>query len=206
MAKKAVSSEMAERIFELRQEVDGWGDPVWGCGELAQQFGVSESTIWRVLAKRAAYAGRDLRMEKKKMEAQWEALGKDAFRAEGREIPELDAQAAASEEKFRKMLAGEVEIKRLPSHAITPQSVRDRAAAYLDPKVELAPARASGRVIPLSPLEGGDGGADETQGEGLKALGERTLADDKARGAGAGGNNASGLCGDNANELLKELS
>jgi len=38
-----------------------------------------------------------------------------------------------------------------------------------------------GRVIPVSPLDGGDGGVDETGGIGIAAL-ERTLADDKAAG------------------------
>jgi len=49
---------------------------------------------------------------------------------------------------------------------------------------------AKARVIPPSPLDGGEGGVDETQGVGMKALGD----------------NLSALSGHNANELLKELS
>ena len=165
----------ASKVAEIRQL---YGKGAVTQGQLSRDYGVSVVQIGRIVRGEV-----------------WQGLG--PVQAGARELEESAQRMMELQDKLNR---GEVERKRveaekkLPSHDLTPQSVRDRAAAYLDPQVALerpaGTAKASGRVIPLSPLEGGDGGADETQGEGLKKL----------------VNNASGLCGDNANELLKELS
>jgi len=196
MGKKAISPEMAVRIYELREVLDEWGDHKWSCGAIAKQLGVSESTIWRVVAKRAAYVGRNAVMEKRQAEAQWKALEQEAFGQV--EAPELDAAARASEEKMLRMLQGKEE--SWTEKQMSPET-KARLALFRDVVPERPREAAKARVIPPSPLDGGEGGEDETQGVGMKALGERALANDKARE-----DNASALSGNNANELLKELS
>jgi len=207
MGKKAISPEMAARVFALREEKDGWGDFVWSCSAIAKELGVSESTIWRVVAKRAAYTGKNVVMEKKQMDAQWRALETEAF-AQVADDPALEEAARKSEAKMLEMLAGK---KPTWGDGQLSEAARGRLRLFTEvpqmPEVERPTARQ--RVMPPSPLDGGDGGADETQGVGVAAL-ERTLADGKAAPVAALGTakarelgvNPSGLLDHNANGLF----
>lgn len=156
---KVLTPGQVEQIFRLREELDEWGEPKWSGAYIAEQMGVSESTVWRVLTRRAAYgvkkAGRQA-AEK----AQWSALLNDSFELEGKAAPAGLAQAAKeSEQRFMQQLA------------------RERAARYgarvAVPEVlvqELPPVRKA----PLSPMEGGeypgDEGMDEPPPSGLTRL------------------------------------
>lgn len=142
MAKKAVSPEMAARVFALREEVDGWGDHVHSCDSIAQMLGVSESTIWRVVAKKSAYAGRNVVTEKKQLDAQWKALEAEAFGDVKDDA--LDAAAKASEEKLMKALEGKKEL------SWTEQQLSAEALERRRLFTEVPVAR---RVMPPSPLD-----------------------------------------------------
>lgn len=106
MGKKAITPAMAARIVELRLEKDGWGEQKWSCAAIAAQLGVSESTVWRVDSRRAAYAGKNPVLEAKRAEAQWAALEADAFRAGGQSAPPEEAAVTASLAKLQGMLGG----------------------------------------------------------------------------------------------------
>ena len=56
MSKKLLTAEQAEMVHKLREKVDSWGDPVYTGREIAEEMGVSEATIWRVLNRQAGYA------------------------------------------------------------------------------------------------------------------------------------------------------
>lgn len=113
---KALNPAQVAQIFRLREEKDDWGDPKWSGAYIAEQLGVSESTVWRVLTKRAAYTvkkGGRIAAE----EARWNALQHDSFEMEKQEItPELKAAAMESQERFLAMLARERELA-----AVTPE-------------------------------------------------------------------------------------
>ena len=124
-------------------------------------------------------------MEKRQAEAQWKALEQEAFGQV--EAPELDAAARASEEKMLRMLQGKEE--SWTEKQMSPET-KARLALFRDVAPERPREAAKARAIPPSPLDGGEGGEDETGGTGVKMLGD----------------NLSALSGHNANELLKELS
>ena len=121
---KALGPEQVEMIWKLRDEKDGWGDPKWSGAYIAEQLGVSESTIWRVLTKRAAYAVKgvrklaDARVEKR-VDAQFNALLSDSFDVAGRDSGALEAAAQAS---LVRMLAQETKRKALDA-LITPETL-----------------------------------------------------------------------------------
>ena len=56
MSKKILTPAAAGEIRRLRDEVDEWGEPCWSGAQIADKLGVSESTVWRVIRKQAAYA------------------------------------------------------------------------------------------------------------------------------------------------------
>jgi hypothetical protein len=167
---KVLTPGQVEQIFRLREELDEWGEPKWSGAYIAEQMGVSESTVWRVLTRRAAYgvkkAGRQA-AEK----AQWSALLNDSFELEGKAAPAGLAQAAKeSERRFMQQLERERALVLSPEAA-------ERAARYgarvAVPEVlvqELPPVRKA----PLSPMEGGeypgDEGVDEPPPSGLTRL------------------------------------
>jgi hypothetical protein len=127
---------------------------------------------------------------------------------------EMDRRARESEAKMVKMMELQAASMEMADRAVkdlswTEQQLSPEAKARLSlfrdvapvPEVERPSGTAKARVMPLSPLDGGDGGMDETGGSGVALL-ERTLADGKARGV----DNASALSQHNAMELLKELT
>ena len=157
--------------------------------QLAEAYGIGVETVRKIL-RRDTW--------------QWvtDALGEN----------ELDMRARESEARMAKLLelqaqsveTVETTVRELSwtEKSMSPEA-RARLALFRDEPVGRTPVQPQTRtrVIPPSPLDGGEGGEDETQGVGMKALGERALANDKARE-----DNASALSGHNANELLKELS
>ena len=56
MVKRVLTQMQAGEIRRMRLELNDWGDPKWTGAEIAAAIGVSESTVWRVLNKQAAYA------------------------------------------------------------------------------------------------------------------------------------------------------
>jgi len=53
--KRVMTQFTAGEVRRMRAEVNEWGEPKWTGVEIAVALGVSESTIWRVLNKQAAY-------------------------------------------------------------------------------------------------------------------------------------------------------
>lgn len=159
----------ASKVAEIRQL---YGKGAVTQGQLSRDYGVSVVQIGRIVRGEV-----------------WQGLG--PVQAGAKELEESAQRMLELQERLDR---GEVERnkveaeRKLPSHDLTPQSVRDKAAMYLDPRAALGTAKANERVIPLSPLEGGDGGEDETRGEGLRALVD----------------NASGLLCNNALDDLKQ--
>lgn len=95
---KALTPTAVVEIHRLREELDDWGEPKYSGAYIAEQLGVSEATIWRVLKKRAAYAtnkksnGQDI--------ARFDAMVRDTLGAAEQERPDLDAAAIASQAKL----------------------------------------------------------------------------------------------------------
>lgn len=56
MSRRILTQMQAGEIRRMRAELDDWGAPKWTGTEIAVHVGVSESTVWRVLNKQAAYA------------------------------------------------------------------------------------------------------------------------------------------------------
>lgn len=56
MTKRVLTQMQAGEIRRLRLERNDWGEPLYTGAEIAAAVGVSESTVWRVLNKQAAYA------------------------------------------------------------------------------------------------------------------------------------------------------
>lgn len=56
MVKRVLTQWQAGEIRRLRLEKNEWGDAKWTGMEIAVSLGISESTVWRVLNKQAAYA------------------------------------------------------------------------------------------------------------------------------------------------------
>lgn len=56
MTKRVLTQMQAGEIRRLRAEMNDWGEPRYTGAEIAAAVGVSESTVWRVLNKQAAYA------------------------------------------------------------------------------------------------------------------------------------------------------
>ena len=144
-------------------------------GQLSRDYGVSVVQIGRIVRGEV-----------------WQGLGPVAAGAR-----ELEASAEAMLELQRKIdregLVTKLAEAKGPTWAeqqLTPEA-RARLSLFRDvaPQVERPLGTTKARVIPPSPMDGGDGGIDETQGVGLAKLVD----------------NASGLCGHNANEYLKEL-
>jgi len=108
---KALKPEQVEQIHLLRDEVDGWGDPVHSAEWIGQQMGVSESTVWRVLKGRSAYAkgvkGRRLEI------ASVGLMERDGLNVLARATPELEAAAEASAKKVLASLERQAVTKEL---------------------------------------------------------------------------------------------
>lgn len=108
---KALKPEQVEQIHLLRDIVDGWGDPVHSAEWIAQQMEVSESTVWRVLKGRSAYAkgvkGRRLD------NASLGLMERDGLKALGQTSPELEAAAEASAKKVMAALERQATTKEL---------------------------------------------------------------------------------------------
>jgi IS30 family transposase len=115
VSKKIVTPELAGEISRLREEVDGWGDKKWSCAAIAEKLGLSESTVWRVDTRRAAYAGKNRVGDAKRAEARWAALLDGTLPLETTSVD--DAAVAASLAK----LTGMLEQKSEPSKFITPE-------------------------------------------------------------------------------------
>lgn len=56
MTRRVLTQFAAGEIRRLRAEMNDWGEPKWTGLEIATATNVSESTVWRVLGKQAAYA------------------------------------------------------------------------------------------------------------------------------------------------------
>ena len=56
MTKRVLTQMQCGDIRRLRAEVDDWGQPKWTGLQIAAKVGCSESTVWRVIGKQAAYA------------------------------------------------------------------------------------------------------------------------------------------------------
>ena len=56
MSRKALTPAAAGEIRRLYDEKDEWGEPRYSGAWIADQLGVSESTVWRVIRRQAAYA------------------------------------------------------------------------------------------------------------------------------------------------------
>jgi len=191
MVRRVMTQFTAGEVRRLRAEVDDWGDPKWTGTEIAVALGVSESTVWRVLNKQAAYEKMG-KVDKGGLSMEMAAAALAISPSTG-----MDEAARASEEKMKAWLEkGMVKEEAAPTREeswtekqMSPET-KARLALFRDVVPERPREAARARVIPPSPLDGGEGGEDETQGVGMKALGD----------------NLSALSGNNANELLKELS
>jgi hypothetical protein len=107
MAKKVLTPEAAGHIRRMREQVDGWGDPLHSAQAIALELGVSESTVWRVIKQTAAYSGRAAVVTGRA--AMLQALETVAKNAE----PTEEA-IAASQERFLALLQKETKEERQP--------------------------------------------------------------------------------------------
>ncbi|MBV5322741.1 MAG: hypothetical protein JZU60_02765 [Ilumatobacteraceae bacterium] len=128
-------------------------------GQLSRDYGVSVVQIGRIVRGEV-----------------WQGLGPVAAG-----VRELDASAEAmmelQREIDRKGLIAKVVEAKGPTWAesqLTPEA-KARLGLFRDlpqvPEVERPSGTTKQRAAPLSPLDGGDGGEDETQGVGVAALG-----------------------------------
>ena len=122
MAKVLTPAAVVE-IHRMREVLDEWGEPKFSGAHIAEQLGVSEATIWRVLKKRAAYA---LGKNSGQMEARFDAMTRDTLGAGSMNRPDLDAAAAAS---LAKVLAGAQAKAELPMS----ESAKERLATFRSP-------------------------------------------------------------------------
>ena len=129
MSKKLLSPEQAEMIKKLGAERNGWGEAKWTQTYIAEAVGTSPSTVWRVLNEKAAYVLSPEQKRVKQLNAGWDALERDAFGAAERVDPQLEAAAAASQERLLKMLEKQVEGGEKRIELTTPE-VLERARAY----------------------------------------------------------------------------
>ena len=97
MSKRALTPAAAMEIKRLRAERNDWGEAKWSAAEIAEKLGVSESTVWRVLKKRAAYSAM-------------------------RELPS-EEEAAASLARFKDMMAQPQQ--QFTSGAVPPPNLLD---------------------------------------------------------------------------------
>ena len=120
---KALKPEQVEQIHLLRDVVDDWGDPVHSAEWIGQQMGVSESTVWRVLKGRSAYAkgvkGRRLEA------ASMGLMERDGLNVLAQAHPDLEAAAEASAKKMLAALERQAVTKELTS-----PEAQARAKAY----------------------------------------------------------------------------
>ncbi len=123
MAKVLTPAAVVE-IHRMREVLNEWGEPKFSGAHIAEQLGVSEATIWRVLKKRAAYAAG--RKGSGQTEARFDAMTRDTLGAGGMDRPDLDAAAAAS---LAKMLAGAQAKAELPMS----ESAKERLATFRSP-------------------------------------------------------------------------
>ena len=99
MSKRALTPAAAMEIKRLRTERNDWGEAKWSAAEIAEKLGVSESTVWRVLKKRAAYSAM-------------------------RELPS-EEEAAASLARFKEMMAQAQPQQQSTSGAVPPPNLLD---------------------------------------------------------------------------------
>jgi transcriptional regulator with XRE-family HTH domain len=102
--RKTLTPRQVEGIKKLRAEVDDWGEPKWTQEYIAEAFGVSSSTVWRVLNAKAGYVLTKEQKRVKQLDAGWAALEREAFGPAEKIDPQLEAAAAASQERLIKML------------------------------------------------------------------------------------------------------
>jgi hypothetical protein len=100
MARKILTPQNVQTIMDMRSIVDEWGEPRYTGTELAVHLGVSESTIWRVIKKQAAYQKRILPSQAEEQRSLEGALA--AVTAVP--VPGLDAEAQTSLEKLQEKL------------------------------------------------------------------------------------------------------
>lgn len=152
----------ATKVLEIRKFYEA-GNVTQG--QLARDYGVSVIQIGRIVRGEV-----------------WQSLGP---------VAPTGIQLEASAERMlllQKKIEAEGGVKELVAvkgsswgEQHLTEAARERLRAYTEPAPmsEVERPSTTKRVPPPSPLDGGDGGLDETQGVGVKAL-ERTLADDKA--------------------------
>ena len=120
MTKRVLTQAQAGEIRRLRSELNDWNEPKWTGAEIALHVGCSESTVWRVIGKQAAYAKMG-RVEPGglSMEMAHAAVALTG----GNSV--LDAEAAASQARFLAQLTAE-------PLAETPAPVRTPPPSPLD--------------------------------------------------------------------------
>jgi hypothetical protein len=101
---KVLNPAQVAQIFKLREELDDWGDPKYSGAYIAEQLGVSEATVWRVLKKRAAYTVKKGGKQAAE-DARWNALNTEAF-GTGADAAELARKAAESEARMLALMNG----------------------------------------------------------------------------------------------------
>ena len=129
MTKRVLTQFAAGEIRRLRAELNEWREPRWTGMEIAAAVGVSESTVWRVLGKQAAYA--------KMGKADAGGLSMEAASAALANSPEVDMREAAdaSARRVMEMLASmpqTAEIKKLELPPLTPEA-QARLATFRNP-------------------------------------------------------------------------
>lgn len=150
MARKVLTQFAAGEVRRMRAEVDEWGDPLWTGLEISIKLGISESTVWRVLNKQAAYAKMGL-VEKGGLTMEMAHAALVLNPATG-----IDEAAKASEAAMLKFMRdGAMPVVKAPSGGtdqLTP-AARARLSLFQDvperPEVE-TPTK---RVMVPSPLD-----------------------------------------------------
>lgn len=140
MTKRVLTQMQAGEIRRMRAELNDWGEPKWTGAEIAHRIGCSESTVWRVLTKQAAYA--------KMGKVEPGGLSFEAAHAAlvlAPETPGLQDGAAASQARFIAMLREPEEAAPVAKPPLSPldgadvpsevsgsvaASLADRAKAY----------------------------------------------------------------------------
>ena len=109
---KVLTPQAVMEIHRMREELNEWEEPKYSGAHIAEQLGVSEATIWRVLKKRAAYSTG--KAGNGQVAARFDAMSRDTLGAMQQNRPELDAAAAASEARMLARLSEVKAVKELP--------------------------------------------------------------------------------------------
>jgi hypothetical protein len=127
MSKKMLTPGMVREIQRLRAELNEWGEAKFTGADIAQVLGISESTVWRVVRKKAAYARIDLALTPKHIEL---SNATAALQAMEGGSPPMSPAAEESLRRVQALLKADVTAKDSMLESL-PLPVREKAKELL---------------------------------------------------------------------------